>query len=839
VEKKSILPKSPLYAQVIFTSLAFAAMVIMSYFFMRNIVHSSLVRNAESVYSFAQTQLEADLQEPRMIVSGFSETIRTMVLRGDSVDVVTEYIKKIANYFHSSGSSILRSAVMFGEFETFGDESVFIFSEDRLPDDYDSLSQPWHHVADRNYCGIAKETYPYDSALTGNKVIAYIRCIYDENGSRIGIIGLEICVEVIGRNIVNIALDQGGYGILVSQDFFIIAHTNPEFIGRSASDIEMSTSVLMDDFIAGNNIEERSLKNWKGENTVAFFRKAENGWYLGLLIPERPFYYSLTSMANILIVLGTVFAAALIAILIRIDKARSKSDRESKHKSAFLANMSHEIRTPMNAIIGMTTIGKSAPDVMRKNHCFSKIEDASIHLLGVINDILDMSKIEANKFDLSPCEFNFEKMLQRIVNVVNFRIDQKLQKLTVFIDRNIPKSLIGDDQRLAQVITNLMGNAIKFTPEQGSIHVDTRFVEESEDGCTIQISISDTGIGLTEEQQKRIFNSFEQAESSTTRKYGGTGLGLAISKSIAEMMGGRIWVVSEPNIGSTFYFTFKMERGNFSQKGLLSSNVNIRNVRILVVDDDIDILEYFREILKEFEIYCDTAISGEEAIRLVEQKGLYHIYFVDWKMPGMDGMQLASELKLYHALIKSVVIMITAAEWTMVEIEARKAGVDKFLSKPIFPSSIANAITEALGAEQHVKEEIKSDINGIFAGRHILLAEDVEINREIVLQLLENTLVNIDCAENGVEAVQMFSEGYDKYDTILMDMQMPEMDGYEATRRIRALDIPKAKTIPIVAMTANVFREDVEKCLEAGMDSHIGKPLDFNEVIDKLNTFLR
>jgi CheY-like chemotaxis protein len=378
----------------------------------------------------------------------------------------------------------------------------------------------------------------------------------------------------------------------------------------------------------------------------------------------------------------------------------------SRAKSAFLANMSHEIRTPMNAIIGMVAIGEDASDTERKDYCFTKIGDASRHLLGVINDILDMSKIEANKFELSPDEFNFEKMIQSAVNVINFRIDEKRQQFTVRIDDAIPKTLIADDQRLAQVITNLLGNAVKFTPEEGSISLDARFLGEKDGLYTIEIAISDTGIGISPEQQKRLFSSFQQAEISTARRFGGTGLGLAISKNIVEMMGGTIGVQSELGKGSVFTFT-------------------------------------------------------------VQAKKSVHVNDAADNPPG-----------------------------------------------------------------------VKKDIAGLFAGRRILLAEDMEINREVVLALLEPALMEIDCAENGAEAVRKFSEAPQKYDLIFMDVQMPEMDGYEATQRIRALNLPKAKSIPIVAMTANVFREDVEKCMKAGMNGHVGKPLNFDEVLEQLYTYL-
>ena len=507
-------------------------------------------------------------------------------------------------------------------------------------------------------------------------------------------------------------------------------------------------------------------------------------------------------------------------------------------KSNFLSNMSHEIRTPLNAIVGMTAIGKSANDSERKDYCLTKIEDASKHLLGVINDILDMSKIEAGKLELSETEFNFEKMLQQVVNVVNFRVDEKHQIFNVNIDRAIPRIMNGDDQRLAQVITNLLSNAVKFTPDGGTINLKTRLLNTENDICTIHIEVTDTGIGISAEQQARLFSSFQQAESNTARKFGGTGLGLAISKSIVEMMGGKIWIESELGKGATFGFTVKIKKGAEKKQEHPLSGVNWNDVRILTVDDDPDVLSYMDEILQGLGVNSDTVINGEGALRLVELNGDYNICFVDWKMPGMDGIELTRKLKAKASENSNiVVIMISSAEWNEVESEAKKAGVDEFLSKPLFPSAIADIITEQLGvSKRHKDKEQEETVD--FTGYRILLVEDVEINREIVLALLEPTHLEIDCAVNGREAVRMFSESPDKYKMIFMDIQMPEMDGYTAARNIRAINNERAKDIPIIAMTANVFKEDIDKCFEAGMNAHIGKPLDFDEVLKVLSTYL-
>jgi len=396
-----------------------------------------------------------------------------------------------------------------------------------------------------------------------------------------------------------------------------------------------------------------------------------------------------------------------------------KADAANRAKSDFLANMSHEIRTPMNAITGMTAIAKSETDTEKINYALEKIEDASDHLLGVINDILDMSKIEADKLELSPVTFCFEDMLQKVVNIINFKIIEKKQKFNMRIDDNIPRYLVCDDQRLAQVITNILGNAIKFTPEKGSINLKAFLLREENGLCTIQFEITDTGIGISEEQQTKLFTSFGQAESGTMRKFGGTGLGLVISKRIVEMMGGVIWINSELDKGSVFSFTILARESD---------------------GEDIDAAETNRE-------YYDSDLP--EAAQMADR-------------PAADD----------------------------------------------------------------------------FSDYCALLVEDVDINREIVISLLESTSLKIECAENGLKAFQMFSENPERYDLILMDVQMPELDGYKATQLIRALDTPEARAIPIIAMTANVFREDIRKCIEAGMDDHVGKPLDFEVVLDKLRKYL-
>ena len=385
--------------------------------------------------------------------------------------------------------------------------------------------------------------------------------------------------------------------------------------------------------------------------------------------------------------------------------AKEQAEKSSQAKGEFLSNMSHEMRTPLNAVIGMTDIARKTNDYKKKDYCLNKIADASAHLLGVINDILDMSKIEANKLEISYTNFNLNRMIENIINVISFKVDDKAQDLYVQIDPGLPEFVYGDEQHITQVITNLLSNAVKFTPKNGVIEFSIDITGKKDNKISILVKVKDNGIGISAEQKSRLFKSFVQADGGISRKFGGTGLGLAISKSIIELMGGNISVESNPGSGSIFSFTLNLK----------------------VVDSQNTVCEFDKDY---------------------------------------------------------------------------------------------------------------DDITGLFKGKKILLAEDIAINQEIVVALLEETGVFIAIAANGKEAIDKFSMNYDNYNLILMDIQMPEMDGLEASRAIRNMDNPKAKSIPIVAMTANAFKEDVEKCKDAGMNDHIRKPIDFDVLIKTLMKYM-
>ncbi|MDL2214048.1 response regulator [Clostridia bacterium OttesenSCG-928-O13] len=524
----------------------------------------------------------------------------------------------------------------------------------------------------------------------------------------------------------------------------------------------------------------------------------------------------------------------------KLAEAREAAMASTRAKGEFLSRMSHEIRTPMNAIIGMTTIAKKTEDPGKIRYCLDKVDASSRQLLGIINDVLDMSKIDANKFEIMSGEFDFEKMMQNVFNVVQVKLEEKHQDFYFDFDTVFTHRVISDELRLSQVLINLLNNAMKFTPEGGNITLRVRETPLTGSVSRLRVEVVDSGIGIDPDKQKNLFQSFEQADGSITRQYGGTGLGLAICKKIVNLMGGDIWVESTPGKGSSFIFEIEVGWGEALMP--VTAKVGVpESMRILVVDDNEDVRLYFKNILSGFQLLCDTASGGEEALAMVRkslaEEKPYEMVFMDWNMPGMNGGTTAAEIrKLMPDDI--VVVMISVADWSDIEQDAKSFGVTNFLSKPVLPSVLYNTIVELTDqtlvtapADENVRRQD-------WHGKTILLAEDIEINREILVTVLEETGIAIDCAEDGVQAVDAFTQNPDKYQLILMDVQMPHLDGLAATKQIRALPVPRANTIPIIAMTANAFKEDEELCLQAGMNGHLAKPLDVDALYQTLAEYL-
>ncbi|MCL2067870.1 MAG: response regulator [Treponema sp.] len=525
---------------------------------------------------------------------------------------------------------------------------------------------------------------------------------------------------------------------------------------------------------------------------------------------------------------------------------RRKSETEralkiSQIKGEFLSRMNQEIRTPLNAIIGMIGIASGTDDIKKIKYCLNRAGNASKHLLGIVNNILDMSKIEEDKFELSYSEFDFEKMLMSVNNVTNVHAEEKSQEIVIDVNPNVPAFIVSDELRLSQVITNLLTNAIKFTPENGRIKLSVEKIAASGGEITLKFEVADNGIGISTEQQKRLLTSYGQGENGAEKNPGASGLGLAITRRIVALMHGSMWIESEINKGSKFIFTARVKKGADKQYARLSGKINREDIRILAVDDSVETRAYFTRVMEACCISSETAATGAEAVEMINKNTgrPFNIFFVDWNIPDMGGIELVKKIREIDK--KSIVVMFSMTDRSGIENEAVAAGVKYFISKPLFQSTLINVINDCIDIDsmktaRSVYGPDNEKYN--FTGYTILVVEDVEINREILLAVLERTGISVDFAGNGLIAVSMFENNPVKYSLIVMDIDMPEMDGYKATESIRSLDIKRAKSIPIIAMTAKVFREDIESCLAAGMNDHIGKPIDQVNLLEKIDKYV-
>lgn len=522
-----------------------------------------------------------------------------------------------------------------------------------------------------------------------------------------------------------------------------------------------------------------------------------------------------------------------------LKKSRQEAAEASKAKSEFLANMSHDIRTPMNAIVGMTAIATAhIADQEQVRNCLRKIALSSKQLLGLINDVLDMSKIESGKMSIAAENTSLQEIFDGIVSIMQPQLNIKKQTFDVHVDNVVTENVWCDGVRLNQVLLNLLSNATKYTPEGGTIRLSLS--EESspkgENYARIHIRVKDNGMGMTPEFLKRLYESYSRMDGARVQKIEGTGLGMTITKYIVDAMEGTIDVQSELDQGTEFHLTFDFEKASGIETDMVLPAWNM-----LVVDDDEFLCKSTIDTLKTFGIHAEWTLSGESAIEMaVKRHGIrndYQIILLDWKLPGMDGIQVARELRSQLGT-EVPILLISAYDWSEFEAEAREAGIDGFISKPLFKSTLFYNLRKYITVEESsapAQEQPET-----LAGRRILLAEDNELNWEIANELLSELGLELEWAQDGQICLDLFrksSEGY--YDAILMDIRMPNMTGYEATEAIRALERSDAATIPIIAMSADAFSEDVQRCLNCGMNAHIAKPIDLTATAKVLEKYLR
>lgn len=579
-------------------------------------------------------------------------------------------------------------------------------------------------------------------------------------------------------------------------------------------------------------------------------------WYLITMMPygtldEEVRSYSARQTMAIFTICGMVLLLMIILFALyfvnskrqmaELAAAREEAIQATKAKSEFLSNMSHDIRTPMNAIVGMTSIAAANIDDKAKvQNCLKKITLSSRHLLGLINDVLDMSKIESGKLTLNMEMVSLRELMESIVTIAQPQAKAKNQNFGIDVGNILAEDVYCDSVRLNQVLLNFLSNAIKFTPDGGSIQISL-YEEPSPLGdiyVRVHIRVKDNGIGMTEEFKKTIFNAFTREDTKRVHKTEGTGLGMAITKYIVDAMNGTIEVDSKQGEGTEFHVVLDMEKALVQEEEMI-----LPNWHMLLVDDDEQLCESAANSLKDIGVSVECVLDGESAVELVrkrhEEQNDFQIILLDWKLPGIDGIETARRIR-GQAGGDIPLMLISAYDWSEIEDEAKAAGIIGYISKPLFKSTLYYGLREfAQTEEDNAAEQNTSEQNENLIGKKILLAEDNELNWEIAQTLLEARGLQVDWAENGRICVNKFMQspvGY--YDAILMDLRMPVMTGYEATSEIRALKREDAN-VPIIAMTADAFVEDMKKCMECGMDGHIAKPIDMSEIEKKLSDLLK
>lgn len=576
-------------------------------------------------------------------------------------------------------------------------------------------------------------------------------------------------------------------------------------------------------------------------------------WYLVSVMPysilddtinslsSQRMFMTLLSCASVLIILTAIFLryfSITRSQMNELEKARQAALEANKAKSEFLANMSHDIRTPMNAIVGMTAIATAHIDDRKQvENCLRKITLSSKHLLGLINDVLDMSKIESGKLTLTTEQISLKEVVEGIVNIMQPQVKTKKQTFDIHVENIFTENVWCDGIRLNQVLLNLLSNATKYTPEGGSIQLSLSEEKspKGENYVRIHINVRDNGIGMSPEFLKRIYESYSRADGTRIHKTEGAGLGMAITKYIVDAMEGTIEIQSEPDKGSEFLLTFDFEKADAMEIDMVLPAWNM-----LVVDDDELLCKTAMDALKSIGIKAEWTLSGEKAIELViehhKKREDYQIILLDWKLPGMNGIQAAREIR--RNLGDEVpILLISAYDWSEFEAEAREAGISGFISKPLFKSTLYHALCQYMDVGTEHEQTLNQNID--LSGRRILLAEDNELNWEVAKELLSDLGVELDWAEDGricLDKFQKSPEGY--YDIILMDIRMPHMTGYEATQAIRGLAHPDVLSIPIIAMSADAFSDDIQHCLQCGMNAHIAKPIDVIELTRLLKRYL-
>ena len=708
---------------------------------------------------------------------------------------------------------------------------------------------------------------PYCNLVNGLRTLG-VYANFDFKDGKKGIVRLGQYTSALKNEFTLTFFDGAGFSYIVNSVGDVIIHslqTNSnhtflnvfELIGQDNSEEDMNTFI---NSMKDGNIGAMQLE-FGGTSQVFTFVpiSANEGWYLISVIPDSTLNTHADSILNtmsvtavILVIVFAVFIIIAVVFFVYRKKMKLHSEQQeqnrivlegalklakqaSEAKTLFLSNMSHDIRTPMNVIVGMTTIAaKHMDDKKKVEDCLNKISLSGHHLLTLINDVLDISKIESGKIALNPVAVSLRNVMSNLVNIVRPLIKAKNQSFEVHIKGIDYETVIVDEVRLSQIFINILSNAVKYTqPDTGKIVLEL-FEELLPDGKSVRVTyiVQDNGMGMSEEFQKNMYEIFSRAEDSRTNKIQGSGLGLAIVKQMVTLMNGTIECESELDKGTKFTIKLDLPIGKSD-----TDDRKLPDVRILVVDDDEIFLETTRDTIEDLGAQIDTATTGEQALKLASENA-YSVIIVDWRMPDMNGCDIAESIRK-KVKKPTPIILASAYDWTEIEEKMHGKKIDGFISKPLFRSYIYEKLCEALKIEAE-KNPVHADGTNDLEGLHILVAEDNELNWEVISELLEMYNITAERAENGRLCIEkLTSEPEGTFDLILMDVQMPEMDGKSATKKIRKLENDYMRNIPIIAMTADAFAEDIASCIDAGMNGHTAKPVDMDVLFHEIQKILK